>query len=474
MVMLLIDCPHAGPLRTQAPMTRTSAPRLIALVVAALSFCVIASPSTPAASAQEADPTTATITGTIWHDANLDGIRQDDETGVVPNQQIVLFGTGFSQTEVSQLTDENGMFTFEAEPGSYRVLNLSTATLSPFRRGDDPTRDSDFQPAGDTDRVSVAAGETVTIDGGIKPPPVFLEFSSFIDLDGDGWFDYGEPRGTDAFSSLQLTAVDDPAAVLSLFDELPFGQYVASVELTENFDVTIEGNGDPGWRNNHFDPETATAIVDISLADWTPSLTLGVVPRTGEVVWTNVNANDTVNPHSGAVRPLQLRVSDAYQRVQELGAVPAGAQSRVVVPFGFYSSEFTLPHGERPDVLVCDGESTPFVWSFVEAELSYEVGLLKEMTAGQTFECSVSTIQQRLGDVTCDGTRSILDASIIAQYVVGLRQHGDCGLFDPGTGFVNLSTADTNDDGVVNILDAVRVAECSVERSNTLCRQQGQ
>jgi hypothetical protein len=63
---------------------------------------------------------------------------------------------------------------------------------------------------------------------------------------------------------------------------------------------------------------------------------------------------------------------------------------------------------------------------------------------------------QEKGDVNEDGVVNIIDALMIAQYYVGL---------DP-PGF-NSTLADVNSDGVVNIVDALIVAQYDVELITT-------
>jgi len=65
------------------------------------------------------------------------------------------------------------------------------------------------------------------------------------------------------------------------------------------------------------------------------------------------------------------------------------------------------------------------------------------------------------GDVDCDNVRTVGDALVIAQYVVGIRVEGSCPLGDP-TVEIDLTTADANGDGVLDIGDALQVARCTV------------
>lgn len=63
-------------------------------------------------------------------------------------------------------------------------------------------------------------------------------------------------------------------------------------------------------------------------------------------------------------------------------------------------------------------------------------------------------------DVTCDGRMDITDALVIAQYTTGTRTDaGSCNLTDPARQ-LNARQGDVDRNGVVNILDALRIAQC--------------
>jgi Ca2+-binding RTX toxin-like protein len=73
-------------------------------------------------------------------------------------------------------------------------------------------------------------------------------------------------------------------------------------------------------------------------------------------------------------------------------------------------------------------------------------------TRSQTHTC---------GDVLCDGLVNIVDALAIAQYSVGNRGSSDTCPAD-NTGSILLRAADTSVNGDVNIADALLIAQCSV------------
>ncbi|GLZ33198.1 hypothetical protein Lesp02_53860 [Lentzea sp. NBRC 105346] len=116
-----------------------------------------------AASALVAQPATAdpagTITGSVWMDANYDGIRQADEP---PAEGVQVFLSG---RRVS-ITDANGAYRFENLPqGSYRITEQDGPQRWAFTK---PGGDSAADPnTGWTEYFTVTAGETEQVDLGV-------------------------------------------------------------------------------------------------------------------------------------------------------------------------------------------------------------------------------------------------------------------------------------------------------------------
>lgn len=73
------------------------------------------------------------------------------------------------------------------------------------------------------------------------------------------------------------------------------------------------------------------------------------------------------------------------------------------------------------------------------------------------------------GDVNCDARRDIVDALVIAQYVVGNRsESAGCPLADPAAQ-IDVSLADINSDGEINIVDALELARCAARIDGSWC-----
>jgi hypothetical protein len=74
------------------------------------------------------------------------------------------------------------------------------------------------------------------------------------------------------------------------------------------------------------------------------------------------------------------------------------------------------------------------------------------------------------GDVDCDGTASIIDALLVAQYSVGNRTAvASCPVANPVSEVV-IDAADVNNDGRVDIVDSLLITRCEVGIENVLCQ----
>ena len=76
-------------------------------------------------------------------------------------------------------------------------------------------------------------------------------------------------------------------------------------------------------------------------------------------------------------------------------------------------------------------------------------------TSSTSTSTTTTTSPTRCGDVNGDGVVNVGDALLVAQYDVGLRQ---CGVAP----FIHPEVCDVNNDGNCNIGDALRIAQCDV------------
>ncbi|MCP2097595.1 MULTISPECIES: SdrD B-like domain-containing protein [Actinosynnema] len=116
------------------------------------------------------------ITGRIWHDVNEDGVRQDDEPGLV--DALTYVASLHSQESWRQEADGTYVV-YDLEAGSHVFSTPSRSTLarSPKGAGDDPERDSDFERTGVSETVEFrVVGDQVLPVGG----PVVLDVGYYV------------------------------------------------------------------------------------------------------------------------------------------------------------------------------------------------------------------------------------------------------------------------------------------------------
>lgn len=99
------------------------------------------------------------VSGTVWEDANKDGIRQNSEAGL-PNVTVVLFGGPYDDIKRcnSVETDANGFYQFEVMPGDYQLIE-SDLSATPFGSATCPPVASD--PSGYTSTTTNTLSLTV-------------------------------------------------------------------------------------------------------------------------------------------------------------------------------------------------------------------------------------------------------------------------------------------------------------------------
>jgi uncharacterized repeat protein (TIGR01451 family) len=197
----------------------------------------------------EDDESSATVTGQIvtgqirgraFLDANANGVQETGDGGV-PSVAVDLLDGG-GNVIASTTTAPDGTYSFPvANPGVYavRFARPTGDLFSPAGQGGDPTLDSDPNATtGITPPITVAAGQTVaSIDAGLFPAATFGDFV-WLDTNGNGMQDAGEPgvvgvfvRLYDAANNLLATATTDNTGHYS-FAGLRPGTYTLAFDPT--------------------------------------------------------------------------------------------------------------------------------------------------------------------------------------------------------------------------------------------------
>lgn len=141
---------------------------------------------TKPAPATNVKATKGQITGTVWYDANEDGIRQETEA-LLDDVSVFLITPRGDVTDMA--ITEQGNYIFEqVTPGTYQVkVDGYDIGLYTFTK---PHQDSDVNTFGTTN-VTIQAGDVRVIDAGMTEgdemtePSHFLTLTNFVDANGD-------------------------------------------------------------------------------------------------------------------------------------------------------------------------------------------------------------------------------------------------------------------------------------------------
>lgn len=233
---------------------------------------------------------TATVNGTVWDDANGDGVRQVGETAGIAGVVVAL--QQGSTTVATTTTGAPGGYTFTGlAGGSYSIaLTLPPGYgLSAKAVGSDPTVDSDVDPATlRSNTIAVARNAAGVIDAGVGLKPTFFSrsFSGTLASAGPNW-------QTQTFN---VTAVGPITATLDwtqtsanftyfLYD--PAGTIVASNTTNQKpktitFNATVLGNWKIGVKALTGPSSAYSAVVTYPISGQA---------MVGDYVWYDKNRN---------------------------------------------------------------------------------------------------------------------------------------------------------------------------------------
>ncbi|MBK8472485.1 MAG: carboxypeptidase regulatory-like domain-containing protein [Sphingobacteriales bacterium] len=131
----------------------------------------------------------------VWLDSDADGVQDAGEVGLA-GVTVTLFNGDGTATGLSTTTDATGFYQFDdLQPGDYYVVfgAPSGYDASPANQGGDDATDSDAGVGGQSHTTTLSPGEhDPTIDAGFYQPASLGDFV-WLDNDGDGVQDPGEP-----------------------------------------------------------------------------------------------------------------------------------------------------------------------------------------------------------------------------------------------------------------------------------------
>jgi protocatechuate 3,4-dioxygenase beta subunit len=170
------------------------------------------------------------ISGKKWLDANFDGIWGEDET-------IVIEGITINLYEGETIEGDPIATTVTGADGYYEFTKLQPGTYTVVEEG----KEGYFSCTPDSVTVTLSAGEGTVIDFG-NCPYGRVEGLKFLDLDGDGSRDEGEPTlegveiTLEGINAMAITTTGEDGTFI--FKNLVPGEYTVSEKVPSGYYAT--------------------------------------------------------------------------------------------------------------------------------------------------------------------------------------------------------------------------------------------
>ncbi|MFW2383844.1 MAG: SdrD B-like domain-containing protein, partial [Acidimicrobiales bacterium] len=390
-------------------------------------FTVISGESNPTLDAGLVAP--ASLGDTVWFDADANGVQDAGEPGV-PGLAVQLLD-GANSVVATDTTDASGTYGFTGlEPGDYsiRVVGAGLVFTAQDSGGDDAA-DSDVDPAGLSNAVTLVSGDVISsIDAGIIPSSIGDRV--FEDLDGDGQAEPGEP----GLSGVTIELLDDLGAVLAtttsaadgsyLFDFLLPADYQVRFTAPVGYDFTAQDAvGDA--VDSDADGSGLTALITLPGAtdDTTVDAGLFQTATLGDFVWDDLDGNGVQDVGEPGIDGITVELRDSGGTlVATTTTAGGGAYNFTNLNPGSYTVTFVSPGAAIPTPTDVGGDDS--IDSDIDAAGSVAVSL------------------------TSNQTDTSIDAGFFTPATVGDRVWDDLdgdgiqGVAEPGFGGVNIDLLD--------------------------------
>ncbi|MGB0929214.1 MAG: SdrD B-like domain-containing protein, partial [Chitinophagales bacterium] len=242
----------------------------------------------------------------VWLDVDADGQQEFGEPGIEGVQVILYDGEG-NEIGVT-MTDENGYYIFEnLPPGDYYVVFGKPAGYNSTDRnvGNDST-DSDAGPNGQSQTVSLEAGEhNPTIDAGFYLP-ASLGDTVWFDTDGDGVQDEDE----EGIEGVLVTLYDEDGNVVATTTTDENGFYEFTNLVPGTYTVTVPTTGP-----NSSTPTTAISMTTtLESGEHDPTLDFGYeltgLASLGDYVWEDLDADGEQDANESGIEGVLVTLFD--------------------------------------------------------------------------------------------------------------------------------------------------------------------
>ena len=268
-------------------------------------------------------PAAGTIGDYVWADADGDGVQDPGEIGL-PNVTVELYDSSNMLLQ-SVTTDDTGHYLFTGvNVANVHEVRIDTATLP---AGYTQTGDPDGVGAPDDETTVLALntsnGINMDADFGYQPPAAAhsnIGDTLYVDLNGDGDQDVGEPGVTgvtvhllldtnsDGTPDTPIAAVETDSSGNYLFPSLPNGEtYTVVVTDSNNILNAYQQTDDPDAT---LDGQSTVAALAANNIDQD----FGYVPKSGNTgvignfIFNDVNANNTQDAQDQGLEGVRVRL----------------------------------------------------------------------------------------------------------------------------------------------------------------------
>ncbi len=288
----------------------------------------------------------ATLGDRVFLDVNGNGVQDAGEAGIAGVTVTLHDAAGNSLR--STITDANGDYSFQVDPGTYAIkVDVPDGFAVTGRdQGGDDTTDSDIGTDGKSGLYTIGAGETnTTIDGGLYQYAV-LGDKVFKDDNGNGVQDDGEQ----GVGNVTVQLLDPAGQVLGTtttdadglyeFTNLAPGDYFVEFVRPDGTTFTTQNAGNDDTADSDVDASGRTGRLILVSGEVDRTVDAGLVepaPQPGSLSGTvleDLNNDDTGDVPIGGVTVV---LKDANgQTVGQTTTAPDGTYSFTNLPAGDY------------------------------------------------------------------------------------------------------------------------------------------
>ncbi len=326
-------------------------------------FTVTSGESNPTLDAGLVAP--ASLGDTVWFDADFDGIQDVGEPGA-PGLVVELLD-GTNAVVATDTTDSNGTYGFAGlAPGDYsiRVVGAGLVFTGQDSGGDDNV-DSDVDASGLSSAVTLISAEVNdSVDAGVIPSS--LGDRVFVDLDGDGQAEPGDP----GLGGVAVELLDDLGVVIATTTTAADGSYVFEYLLPADYRVRFTAPAgydfaaqDAAGDAVDSDADSSGVTGLITLPGGTDNTTVDAglyqTASVGDFVWDDLDGNGVQDSGEPGIDGVTVELRDnGGTLIASTTTASGGAYNFTGLTPGLYTVTFVAPGTSIPTGADAGGDDT--------------------------------------------------------------------------------------------------------------------